>query len=108
MRKGDRVFTEKEFKEVYFEYFDEGLLDWEIAHKLFISAGYLSELKDLYAVRTHRRRKNVYGITEKHFRIGMENGLSRRLINQRVRVCGYSVQQAITEPKKKCDRSKKK
>lgn len=90
----------EDFKSEYITLKQEGFTDKDAADIMNIPLYVLTPLKKYYKVpKVNRVRRNKNGITEEQFKKGLTIGLTRRLMNKRVRELGYTTDQACTFPK---------
>lgn len=90
----------KDFKSDYEDLKGYGFTDREVGDYLNIPYYAISPLKSYFGItESPKIRKNKNGLTEAHFKKGLALGLSRRLINKRVRELGYTPDQACSFPK---------
>ena len=88
------------FKERYLELKAKHLTDVEISIQLYCSPSHVYKQKVKHGlVGLEAPRKNEQGVSEKEFEIAIKNGLSRRLVLQRVRRFGWTNRKAITSPR---------
>jgi hypothetical protein len=90
------------FKTRYLEMKKEYKIDREIAKEMEISISLLVRLKNLYGLTGYRcPNRNYQGLTQEELEQGVRNGIPRRLALRRVREYGYSVEMAISSPKRR-------
>ena len=77
------------------------LTDLECAKKLGISRDKLIAKKKQWGINLRRQKDNMFGVSEPDFEKGRKIGLSRKLILNRVRDHGWTVEKAVNEPKDK-------
>jgi transposase len=92
-----------EFIPLYKQYKSEGLLEKEIALKLYISKATLTNYKKQYGLpmvanKDKKMLTNKNGLTKEMLEEGKKNGLNSSLINARLTNCHWTIEEAITIP----------
>ena len=84
------------------------LSDRDISKRLGISRDRMIALKKEWGLKFKRQKDNMYGVSEEDFKQGSKIGLHRKLILNRIRDLGWTVEKAISEPKDETKMNNKK